>query len=154
MITRIEAQDKVRDHLDKRGNHFVTVTEHLVRYWWRVCNVALFHGKLYPPKNISIKKFKSYYGYCESLNRNTVNIGISSDVITRKLFLTTLVHEMVHQWENQTHGRMGHGKRFFEWQKRVDGCLNLDLNVEYYEEDYFTYGQKQLYKRRNCSFKR
>lgn len=148
-MTRTEAQDKVRSHLTRRGKQFVNVTEPLVRYWWRICNVALFGGKLYSPQQVIIKQFKDCYGYCKCISKDVVHIGISSDVGTRKLFLTALVHEMVHQWEHQTYGRMGHGKRFYAWQRRVHTYLGLDLNIDIDEADYYTHGEKQLYKRRH-----
>lgn len=38
------------------------------------------------------------------------------------LFVITLVHEMVHNYEWLYHGRMTHGKTFYAWQERVEKC--------------------------------
>lgn len=147
-MTQNEARSKIRNHLKRDGKKFLIVTERIVRYWWCICNKALFRGKLTPPDRIIIKQFKDHYGYCEADNQ-TVTIGIHSDIGTRELFLTTLVHEMVHQWEYYVGHRMGHGKRFYAWQGRIKKHLGLDLDTEINEEDYFTYGEKQLFKRRH-----
>lgn len=145
-MTKTEAQEKIRNHLDKRSNHSVVVTERMARYWWNVVNVAIFNKKLYPPQDILIKRFKDW-GYCHALTRDDVQIALNEEITTRSLFLATLIHEMVHQWENQTYGQMGHGKRFFTWKSRVEKNIGLDIHVEADEEDY-TYGKTQLYKRR------
>jgi len=147
-MTRQNAQEKIRDHLDRRSNHSVEITQRIVRYWWNVCNVAIFNNKLYPPKQIIIKKLKDW-GYCTALSKDEVNIAIDSEIQTRGMFLSTLLHEMVHQWENQTYGRMGHGKRYFSWKERIIAYIGLDIHIETAEEDHNEYGEKQLYKRRH-----
>ena len=147
MTKRTKAQEKVRDHLDRRGTHTVEITENLVRYWWRVLNVAVFRGKLNPPREIVIKHFKGHYGYCVGyVDEKRVNLGISPDIATREMFMTVLVHEMVHQWEHETYNRMGHAKRFYAWQDRIYRNLGLDLRAETDPEDFFTYGEEQIYE--------
>ena len=147
MTKKAKAQNKVRNHIEFRGGEFLVITPRIVRYWWGICNHALFSGKLHPPTEIVIKALKDCYGFIEA-NERRVRIAISSANITRELFLTALVHEMVHQWEHETYGRMAHGKRFYAWRNRVKK-LGLDLELDIYEPDYFTYGEKQLYKRRH-----
>ena len=147
MSKRTKAQEKVRDHLDSRSTHTVEITENLVRYWWRVLNVAVFRGKLNPPVEIVIKQIKGEYGHCLGYpDEKKVNIIISPDVTSRELFLTVLVHEMVHQWEHETYSRMGHAKRFYAWKGRIYNNLGLDLDAYVYDEDYFTYGEEHLYE--------
>ncbi len=143
-MTTSEAREKIRNHLDARSNHSVMITEHMVRYWWRVCNVALFKNKLYPP-TITIKSLKENWGYCE-VSENIITIALASQIGTRSLFLVTLLHEMVHQWEQQTHKRMGHGKRFLKWKDRILREVGLDIHIDLDDEDV-SYGEK-LYKRR------
>ena len=146
MTKRTKAQEKVRDHLDRRGTHTVEITENLVRYWWRILNIAVFRGKLNPPVEIVIKRFKGHYGYCVGyVGKKKVDLGVSPDVTSRVLFMTVLVHEMVHQWEHETYNSMGHAKRFFTWTERVHRYLGLVLEENAYDEDYFTYGE-ELYK--------
>lgn len=146
-MTKSEAQEKIRNHLDARSNHSVMVTERMTRIWWRVCNVALFRNRLYPPNQLVIKQLKDW-GYCIITSDLKVIIAIDSEIMTRGMFLSILVHEMVHQWENQTYGRMGHGERFINWKEKVQKQLGLDIHIEADEEDY-AYGEKQLYKRRH-----
>ncbi len=138
------SREKIRNHLDNRSNHSVQVTERMARYWWRVCNVAIFNNKLYPPNTIQIEKLKDW-GYCKA-NEEGVTIALDEDIATRELFLSTLIHEMVHQWEQETYGRMGHGKRYQSWVKRVSKYIGLDIHSDYDKDD--TYGEK-LYKRRH-----
>jgi len=115
----------------------------MARYWWRVCNVALFQNKLYPP-TIIIKSLKENWGYCE-VSENTT-IVLASQIGTRSLFLCTLLHEMVHQWEQQIHKTMSHGKRFLRAKDRILKEVGLDIHIDLDDEDV-SYGEK-LYKRR------
>ena len=144
-MTKKDAREKIRSHLDNRSTHSVQVTERMVRYWWRVCNVAIFNEKLYPPE-VLIKKLKDW-GYCQVNSQGEVTVALDLDISTRELFLSTLIHEMVHQWEHETYGRMGHGKRYQQWVDRVAKYIGLDIHSDYDEDDY-TYGEK-LYKRRH-----
>ena len=145
-MTKVDALEKLRKHLDKRSGHSVKVTERMARYWWNVCNVAIFNNKLYPPEEIEIKKLKDW-GYCHVTPDDEVIVCLDSEITTRGLFLSTLVHEMVHQWENETYGRMGHGQRFLQWKERISKSIGLDINTEAYEEEYIN-GERQIYKRR------
>ena len=144
MTKRTEAREKIRNHLDARSNHSVVVTERMARYWWRVCNVALFQNKLYPPA-IVIKSLKENWGYCE-VSEDITTVALASQIGTRSLFLCTLLHEMVHTWEQQTYSRMGHGKRFLQWRDRILNEVGLDIHLDLDDED-ISYGEK-LYKRR------
>lgn len=150
-MKRSDAQEKIRSHLDKRSNHSVTVTERLIRYWWKICNIALFHKKLYPPQ-ITIKNLKKDWGYCKPLSNGEVEICIATEHPNRAMVFSTLVHEMVHQWECQTYGRMGHGKRYGLWQKRIDRYLGLDIHGEDEIDEEYIYGQT-VYRRRHQSTK-
>lgn len=147
MTKKAKAQKKILNHIETRGGEFLAVTPRTVRYWWGVCNHALFGGKLHPPTEIVTRPLKGQYGFIEA-TKSMVRITISTGV-TRELFLTMIVHEMVHQWEHETYGKMGyHGKRFHAWKKRVEN-IGLDLETDIDQEDFFTYGEKQLYKRRH-----
>lgn len=150
-MKRPEAQEKIRSHLDKRSNHSVTVSSRLIKYWWKVCNIALFNKKLYPPQ-IVVKDLKDDWGYCKPLSRDKVEICIASEHPNRAMLFSTLVHEMVHQWENQTYGRMGHGKRYLHWKTKIDKYLGLDIHGEDEIDEEYTYGQT-VYKRRYQSTK-
>lgn len=144
-MTTSEAREKIRNHLDTRSNHSVTITERMTRYWWRVCNVALFKNKLYPP-TIIIKSLRENWGYCE--DSKNITIALDSEIGTRSLFLVTLLHEMVHQWEQETYGRMGHGKRFLKWKNKINREIGLDIHIDVDEEENASTHGKKLYKRR------
>ncbi len=138
MTEQSEARKKIKSHLARRGDEYnFEVTPHLVLYWWRICNKALFHGILPIPKNVIIKNFQQeVYGYCEGdHDGDDVVLGIRWGVDTRRCFLTVLVHEMVHQWEHVNIGKMSHGKNFYAWEKRVKRYLGLNLNEYIFDED-------------------
>lgn len=152
-MTSKEALERIRDHLDKRSGHSVVLTERMTKRWWNLCNVALFKNKLYPPHHILVIPDKNW-GYCERGSNSELTIVINSEIQKRGTFLATLIHEMVHQWEIENHGVMGHGKRFFVWKDRIQKQLGLDIHIDIDEEDYNAYGQKQLYRRRHKGSKR
>ncbi len=152
-MTSKEALERIRDHLDKRSGHSVFLTERMARRWWNLCNVALFENKLYPPSHILVVPDKDW-GYCSVGPAKEITIAINSEIQKRGTFLATLIHEMVHQWEQETYGVMGHGKRFFKWKDQIEKKLGLDIHIDIDEEDYYAYGQKQLYKRRHKGPKR
>ncbi len=144
-MTKTEAFKKIRNHLEKRSNHTVKPTERIIRYWWQVCNVALFDNKLYPPTISFTPKLKEW-GYC-TIDGEEIEIGICPTIGTRGLLLATLIHEMVHQWEQQNYGWMGHGKKYRKWTVRIKKTLGLDIHIliDIDDDD----GKKQLYKRRH-----
>lgn len=145
-MTKTEALKKIRNHLDKRSNHSVTPSKRMIYYWWKVCNVALFNNKLYPPViELSFTPIKEW-GYCSAVGED-IEIGICPTIKTRGLFLATLIHEMVHQWEQQNYDKMSHGKKYHSWKVRIKKSIGLDIHVDVDvdEED----GKKQLYKRRH-----
>lgn len=143
-MTKPEALKKIRKHLDKRSNHSVTPSKKMIYYWWKVCNVALFDNKLYPPViEISFTPITEW-GYCSRVGKE-IEIGICPTIKTRGLFLATLIHEMVHQWEQQTYGWMGHGRKYRKWVVRIKRTLGLDIHIDIDDDD----GKKQLYKRRH-----
>lgn len=131
-MDKIEARRKIKTHVRERGkDNNLVVTPTLVLFWWHLLNKAVFGGILTPPKRIEIKKFHDCYGWCSGYKRHRrVAMGIRSNINDRKLFLTVLIHEMIHQWEHETYGIMTHGQTFFEWQGKVKRHLGLELSVK------------------------
>lgn len=107
------------------------ITKHSVLYWWKICNRAFFNNELVQPKCITIKKFRDKYGYCvkRGINQHNVEIAIASWITNRKEFISTLVHEMVHQWQYYHYGTASHGKTFKQWQPVIEK-YNIPLDVE------------------------
>lgn len=159
---------QLHKHIEQRGNHLVTVTPQLIKYWWNVCNEAVFDGILNDPKKMVARPMHPY-AQCE-LNRvveidgwNTDQFTIEVDTrkpMTRRLFLAILIHEMIHQWEwylgpgSNNLQWSGHGKPFNKWARKASRRSGLKIERDYYEEDYVTDGQRQLHKRRHKSPKR
>ena len=85
--------------------------------WWRAINREIFNGELHTPL-FEIRRRRMIFGECigESLEDLTkVTLSFDTWFYSRKHFIEVIIHEMVHQWEWQTHGTMGHGKLFYQW---------------------------------------
>lgn len=137
MVTRkARARAKIRKHLVTKGetDNFV-VTPTLVLYWWRELNHALFDDVLTMPKDIIVRKrFRDdtlawCQGWGYSKNRPVV-YALQEEYDSKEMFVWILAHEMVHHWEQQTHGRMTHGKNFFSWKEKFKK-LRIPLDRKY-----------------------
>jgi fumarate reductase subunit D len=137
-MTHEEARVFVKDHLRNRGEKPIKPTESLVRYWWGVLNAAVFYGRLHKPVKVQIKGIRDSFAWAETntKNKGRVNIRIQRSFPSRLLFLTILLHEMVHAWEHQHHTVMGHAKRFFAWKNRIKWTVGLELKESHNEDDY------------------
>ena len=135
-MDKIKARRKIKKHVKERGEFAdFEVTPQFVLFWWHKLNSAVFDNKLSPPTSIEIRNFRDCWGWCKTYKRKPdIVIGITSDMWDRKTFLTVLVHEMVHQWEYETHGRMSHGKNFYGWRDRIKRNIGLPLD-EYVDVD-------------------
>lgn len=137
-MTHNEAREFVKEHIRHNGDKSIKTTEALVRYWWGVLNAAVFYGRLHKPKKIEIKGIHGCFAEAETNDRHKgrVIVRMQRTFVSRDLFLTILVHEMVHAWEHQHHTVMGHGKRFFAWKNRISWTIGLDLKESHIEDDY------------------
>jgi hypothetical protein len=126
-----EARKFVREHLKRKGNIPVTlVTTQLVRKWWRIFNIAVFDGILNMPDRVVIKLLKSTWAWArESTKPKKVNITMCDHFSSKRLFLTVLIHEMVHAWELHLHNTMSHGPTFKRWAGRIKRITGLPLEV-------------------------
>ncbi len=132
MSRRIEARKRIRSHLRKKGDDYCEVTDTLILYWWHQLNYTIFDGILTPPRKIEIRNFhEGVYGWCKPFgrkNNGTVCIGIRREVDNRHTFLTTLVHEMVHQYQWEHERKMSHGKTFYRWADHLKRTVGLPLD--------------------------
>lgn len=137
-MTHEEARAFVKDHLRNKGHKKVQTSEALVRRWWGVLNVAVFYGRLHKPIKVEIKGIRGCFAWAETVDRKKgrINVRMQRTFPSKLLFLTILLHEMVHAWEHQHHTVMGHGKRFYAWKNRINWTVGLDLNEEHNEDDY------------------
>ena len=130
------AKAKLKKNVCQRGHlKNFSVTPSFICYWWRVINAALFDNTLRQPKSFESVNWKDgSLGECVALRRyskkSQIIIRINSSISDRKTALNIIAHEMVHQWEQQTFGRMSHGKNFQSWQKKFKS-VGLDLQKEY-----------------------
>lgn len=136
MTRKARARAKIRSHLVSKGDSAnFTVTQTLVLYWWRELNAALFNNVLEQPRDIIVKKYfhDDTLGWCEGFGyskKRPVVYGMQEDYDSKELFIHILAHEMVHHWEQQTFGRMSHGKNFFSWKEKFKK-LGIPLEVRY-----------------------
>lgn len=132
-----EARLFVKEHLNRNWNKRVQTTENLIRWWWRVLNIAVFYGKLHKPTRVEPKGIQDGFGWTQpdSKNKGCVHIGIQKNLLSKASFLTVLLHEMVHAWEHQHYTTMGHGKRFFAWKARIKRTVGLELNESHDENE-------------------
>ena len=127
---RIEARTRIKQHIKERGKDGIEVTPTFVLYWWHLLNHAIFGGILTPPKKIHCRNFRdNCFGWCNLLSGHAVELGIRRELTDRKLFITVLVHEMVHQHEWEiNHDIPRHGKSFLTWAPLIKRTLNLPLS--------------------------
>jgi len=126
---------QIRQHISKRGHEQnIIITPSMARYWWKKLNIAVFNGLLRPPKRIYALKWVGdvdTYGECDPQYdrhmKRYVNIRLKESMETRKLFLTILVHEMVHQWEWETLEKTSHHKHFYMWKDTIRRMIDLPL---------------------------
>lgn len=110
---------KLKNHLKKKPVDFVP-TDTVAWYWWHVINKAAFNNALPKPKDIIIRKMRGNWGTCEC-SPDGVNctslITLCTSLTDKKLFISTLAHEMVHSWQGHFgKGNLDHGSVFKDWQ--------------------------------------
>ncbi len=98
----------------------IKVTERKVQMWFNVINFALFKNELPKFNVVEIVNDTDYYAMCECQNDDHYKLFINESFHSKKMFVEVMIHEMIHLYEYVVHGRMGHGKRFFEWKEQVE----------------------------------
>jgi hypothetical protein len=121
---------RTSEHLVQRGHEPCKLTLHMLRYWHKRLNQELFNGELLPCQitcGVSPPEHGSIFGVCEPLPDRRVRIHIDPRCITRSSVITTMAHEMVHQWQYQTQGYMHHGNNFRAWGARIKKELGVQI---------------------------
>lgn len=115
----VEAKKKLNGHLKgKTATCYFTPTESVAWYWWRVINKAAFKNKLPYPEEIVIRKLRGAWGLCNGKTKNGYDsciITLTTDIKDRKMFIATVAHEMVHQWQWHTRRNFDHTTSFRGW---------------------------------------
>ena len=102
-------------------------------------NRQVFNGELKMP-NFRLVYSKEYWGECiGNIDDNSkCTIKINKSFLSRRLFINTLAHEMVHQWEWLTNEDMTHGRQFFQWRKEMEKygiILSRSYRIRHYKLD-------------------
>lgn len=126
-----------------------------VRAMYRLLNKVLFNSKLKIPK-IELKKRTTFWGMCMGKGRwgHPYSTGsYCSIVLTNKFYslhwmITTLAHEMVHQYQwdiysgqRKKKGKlpiMSHGPSFYAWRKKL-AKVGITLKRTYSKKKWFIY---------------
>lgn len=70
---------------------------------------------------------KDEYGWAIPYVDGTFRLTLLPRYRTRRLFMSTLVHEMVHGWEHFHGMKMQHGTTFYSWAPRIKRATTLTL---------------------------
>jgi len=111
-------------------------TIHDCREVFRNINNQVFNGELKMP-NFRLVYSKDYWGMCVgNLDDNrTCTIYMNKSFLSKRLFIDTLAHEMVHQWEWLVNENMTHGPAFFLWKRHL-AEFNIHLARKYRIKHY------------------
>lgn len=88
--------------------------------WFLVYNKQLFDGELPTPK-ILLVDLEHYGEYLDNV------ITVSTNITDRDIALSTLLHEMVHQWQDLRGHKVDHGVHFLSWQGLILTATNLEI---------------------------
>lgn len=123
---RTKAKKKLKRHLERYANDpSFEVTDKKVTYWFNVINKAAFSEKLSRPTFI-IKALKGAWGMC-TIDKDSVEISIDNDISSRELFIATIAHEMVHQWQHLNENKMSHTGSYLTWKRKFKKKFDIRL---------------------------
>jgi hypothetical protein len=134
-MNREKARKLVKQHIDTHGHTPIVISDRMIKYWWNVLNHAVFNGMILPLHSSEPYYSKDMFAWAEPEANKQIHLKIQHTFNDKTTFLTVLVHEMVHAWEYQKYGRMGHGKRFWGWKDSIYNAttLILDEDIDEYE---------------------
>ena len=103
---------------------------------WRNINRNVFNNELKMP-SFRLVYTKAFWGECQGvLNDQTqVKMKINKSFLSKRLFINTMAHEMVHQWEWLNNENMTHGPQFFLWREQLAN-YNITLSRCYRMKHY------------------
>jgi hypothetical protein len=109
------------------------------RELFRNINRQVFNNELKMP-NFRLVYSKEFWGECtgdlEDYTKCTIKINKS--FLSKRLFVYTLAHEMVHQWEWLVNEDMTHGPQFFLWRDELAKfgiILSRKYRIKHYRLD-------------------
>lgn len=88
--------------------------------WFIVYNKQLFDGEL-PQPTIMLGDLEHFGEYIDN------TITVSSRIVSMAEAKATLLHEMVHQWQDLRGHSVDHGAHFLSWQGLIYAATNLEI---------------------------
>jgi hypothetical protein len=103
---------------------------------WRHINRSVFNNELKMP-SFRLVYTKAFWGECQAVtdDQTQVKMKINKSFLSKRLFINTMAHEMVHQWEWLTNENMTHGPQFFLWRDQLAN-YNITLSRCYRMKHY------------------
>jgi hypothetical protein len=103
---------------------------------WRNINRNVFNNELKMP-SFRLVYTKAFWGECQGVleDQTRVKMKINKSFLSKRLFINTMAHEMVHQWEWLVNENMTHGPQFFLWREQLTN-YNITLSRCYRMKHY------------------
>ena len=103
---------------------------------WRNINRNVFNNELKMP-SFRLVYTKAFWGECQGVleDQAQVKMKINKSFLSKRLFINTMAHEMVHQWEWLVNENMTHGPQFFLWRDQLAN-YNITLSRCYRMKHY------------------
>jgi hypothetical protein len=103
---------------------------------FRNINRNVFNGELKMP-SFRLVYTKAFWGECQGVleDQTQVKMKINKSFLSKRLFINTMAHEMVHQWEWLVNENMTHGPQFFLWRDQLAN-YNITLSRCYRMKHY------------------
>ena len=144
MTKRSELSKLMREPLpsigyQKRLSYRTNVDEVVELY--KIINQACFNNKLDMPEIEVTPRCRKYWGMCFAsydivkYRKTYCKIRLMDKWFCKQWLITTLAHEMVHQWEWLTNENMTHGPQFFLWRNQLAN-YNITLSRCYRMKHY------------------
>lgn len=107
----------------RKNKYFPSLDE--ARRWHRTINREIFDNQLQSFVEIEIRRRHGCYAEYEGEKTSdgeyyTSMISLNKWFLSKKHFISTIVHEMVHQYQWEHLNELTHGKSFFAWQPKLE----------------------------------
>jgi hypothetical protein len=98
---------------------------------FRNINRNVFNNELKMPK-FRLVESEYFWGECVGTIDDPTQclIRMNKRFLSKRLFVYTMAHEMVHQWEYLVYENMTHGPKFFQWRDEL-AKYNIVLSRAY-----------------------
>lgn len=104
---------------------------------FRNINKQVFNNELKMP-HFRLVYSGAFWGECtgDINDQSKCMIKMNKSFLSKRLFVYTMAHEMVHQWEWLTNENMTHGPQFFLWRDELAKfgiVLSRKYRIKYYK---------------------